>query len=53
MEVKYQAQVGGADTLAMRRAFPTRPSVLATRQTLRLDAEQVWIPASMLLWAVG
>jgi hypothetical protein len=44
---------GSSDTLAMRRAFPKRPCVLATRQTLRLDDEQVWIPASLLLWALG
>ncbi len=52
-EVKYRAHVRPADTLVMRASFPGRPSVLVTRDTLRLEKEHAFVPASLLLWAVG
>jgi uncharacterized protein len=53
VEVKYQAHVGPADTLVMRASFPGRPAVLVTRDVLRLEPEQAFVPASLMLWALG
>jgi len=34
LEVKHRRRAGAADTLSMRKAFPGRPAVLATREDL-------------------
>ncbi len=36
----------------MRRTFPGRPAVLASKEGLSLEDEHISIPASMLLWAL-
>jgi predicted AAA+ superfamily ATPase len=53
IEVKFRSHIGLADTLVMRQSFPGRPHVLVTRDVLRLEDEHAWIPASLLLWALG
>lgn len=53
VEVKFRESVRRADTVTMRRAFPGRPAILASKQTVTFDGEHICIPAAMLLWALG
>ena len=53
VEVKFRETVRRADTVTMRKAFPGRPAVLASKRTLSFDGDHISIPASMLLWALG
>ena len=52
VEVKYQAGAGRRDALAMRNAFPGRPAVLVTRDTLATDGPIFHVPAPLFLWAL-
>lgn len=53
VEVKYRPTVGLADSRTMRRAFPGRPAVVASRSTLLFDADHACVPAALLLWVLG
>ena len=53
VEVKFRHNVRPADTVTMRRAFPGRPAILASKHTLTFDGDHISIPAAMLLWALG
>lgn len=53
VEVKFRESVRPADTVTMRRAFPGRPAILASKRTLIFDGDHISIPAAMLLWALG
>ena len=53
LEVKYQRRIDRRAAVAVSRAFPGRPAVIATRDTLDLrDAYQL-VPASLLLWVLS
>lgn len=53
LEIKYRRKTGATDTLSMRKAFPGRPAVLATREDLVFKDEYVLAPAALVLWALG
>lgn len=52
-EVKYRESARPRDTLVMLRAFPGRPAVLVTKRDFELADHHAFVPASLLLWALG
>lgn len=53
LEVKYQASVRLAATQAIRKAFPTRPGIVASNSDLHLGDHVAVAPAALALWALG
>jgi predicted AAA+ superfamily ATPase len=53
VEVKYQNRVDRRALSGMLRAFPGRPSVIASKDELELRDEGALIPAHVLAWALG
>ncbi len=53
VEVKYRTGADRRDTLSMRNAFPSRPAVLVTRDTLGREGSCALVPAPLFLWALG
>lgn len=53
LEVKYQETVDRRVVGGLKRAFPNRPVVVATKNQLELNDNHVLIPAHLLLWAMG
>ena len=52
-EVKYRERVDRRALTGLRRAFPGRPVVMATKDELELAGDYALVPAHLLLWAVG
>ncbi len=53
VEVKYREQPGLSAANAAARSHPGRPTVLASKNTLRFGERYTLIPAHTLLWALG
>lgn len=53
VEVKFQRHVTLAAAQGMRKAFPARPGIVVSRDTLAFDERVAVIPASLFLWALG
>jgi uncharacterized protein len=53
VEVKYREQPGLSAAAAATRSHPGRPTVLATKDTLRISDRYTLLPAHTLLWALG
>jgi predicted AAA+ superfamily ATPase len=53
VEVKYQDHLDRRDLSGLKRAFPGRPVVLATKSHLEITKEHAVIPVHLLLWALG
>lgn len=53
VEVKYQSRVDRRDLNGLKRAFPDRPVVVATKKEMELTAKHVLVPVHLLLWALG
>jgi predicted AAA+ superfamily ATPase len=53
VEVKYQNRMDRRELSGLRRAFPNRPVVVATRGELELTAQYALVPVHLLLWALG
>jgi predicted AAA+ superfamily ATPase len=53
VEVKYQAHVDLRSAVAVARAQPDRPVLVATKDELRLRERYALVPAHLLLWALG
>ncbi len=53
VEVKFRRDVTLAAAQAMRKAFPGRPGIVASRDSFDLDGHTAVIPAALLLWALG
>jgi predicted AAA+ superfamily ATPase len=53
VEVKYQARPDLRKAAAMPRAFPERPAIVVTRDTLERRSSYLLVPASLFLWALG
>jgi len=52
-EVKYRNRIDRRDLTGLRRAFPDRPVVMATKDELDLGEDYALVPAHLLLWAIG
>ena len=52
-EVKYQNRIDRRDLSGLRRAFPSRPVVIATKDEIDLGDGYALVPAHLLLWALG
>lgn len=53
VEVKYQTAIDRRTAVGVSRAFPGRPTVIATRAELGWADAYALVPASLLLWALG
>ncbi len=52
-EVKYRNRIDRRDLAGLRRSFPGRPIVIATKSELEMTPDHALIPAHLLLWALG
>ncbi len=53
VEVKWVSRLDRRELSRLKRSFPDRPIVIATRSELELANEHTLIPVPLLLWALG
>jgi predicted AAA+ superfamily ATPase len=53
VEVKWVSRLDRRELSRLKRSFPHRPIVIATRSELEFASEHALIPVPLLLWALG
>ena len=53
VEVKYQRQIDRRKMAGLAKSHPGRPSMIATQDELLFTDKYTFVPAHMLLWALG